>query len=304
MPPRHRSTADLVGIPRRVIINRPGPSQDFRPLPTARRVEDFARSWGESIVQFAPPKTLSEEVRVLNVAAIVSPAQVIADTIPIVQLQLPIAMPVAIQLGAWEDDASVARLPLRLPAFASSTSGAFATAFFFVQWGQGKARNYTATDLAPGSLQIPSAQWVSVGVFAFDSAQAPGTGLARATAALWPGEVAERPDATNTAVVEAINSNPVFIAGTTSYARDLTAYFASTATGAGPTPGLKITARDASTAAIGQWFMQTATPGNPGTIPSALTSVPIGGNVNSYTAAFSTNGVETSRATLVQTIRI
>jgi hypothetical protein len=205
----------------RVVTNRVGSANHFRPLPSAAQGDASRLSYPQSFAGRVPGKVLANEV-VLTAQAIALDPSILIPTPYLIQsskldevlnLSLPVPMPCALVLGAYLNvpyafggtvPTPSLRAPTRFPGFAINTEPVFQTdliqGVFVVEWGVGEARNYTVVDLAPCSLQIPVCQALKVSAYFFQGGfvlPVPGS-LAIATASAYPGEQHPSPDATLT----------------------------------------------------------------------------------------------------------
>lgn len=188
--------------------------QKFVPLGSGPQAAALAKSdLTEQFVRGVPPGVLSNEL-LLTIA----PAEFDQTSVgvqQILQLTLPIPMPVAVTLGPYiaqsGQEAARFRTAITFPAEARQGNGptpapAPSSPFmgrYIIEWGLGSARNYAYTDLAPGSLQIPVTSFVRISAHFFQNFF---TGIGPlpvvAGASVYPGYVLSNADAAYTAILQ------------------------------------------------------------------------------------------------------
>jgi len=218
----------------RIITNRWN-EKGFRPLSSGRanvNLPGAPMPWVQDWLRSLQPEVLANEARL-----IVSP-EVWTFAVPpqnpqqVVAVKLPAPMPVAVTLGAWFDITPRFRRPTRFSAQISQ-QGFVAPAggnagVFIIEWGVGKSRQYIVCDLAPGSVQIPVAQFVNVSALVSTDGVAGdpvGTLVGVASAQLYPGATNENARCQYTATVSSNNTAVSNFVSVTvpPYSRDLTA---------------------------------------------------------------------------------
>jgi hypothetical protein len=187
--------------------NRAG--ERFSPLPSAERAIADRFDAVELFASRVPPGVLANEVPVFA-KPVPWPAGfgVFSDPIPndltqVIQLTLQVPQPIALVLGAWLPVPDRWRPATRIGAVNRITTGGtvLPAGRFIVEWGTGSARNFVFLDLAPGSLQIPVAQFVRVYAYVFSPAPVPVLPFLVAAASAYPGRQHPSPSATYTASV-------------------------------------------------------------------------------------------------------
>lgn len=175
--------------------------------------------------------------------------------------------PVTLYFHPWQNDSQRFRRSIKYFAHASAPLVPVFESLqgrIFVEWGVGAARNFTYGDLAPGSLHIPSAQWVSVSGWIHTD---PGTRLA---ASAQIGYSHSKSDCIWTTIFEhnAIGGSTV---EAPNFARELTGYMQST----DPLAEATIAHQQAFAPPAQQWLLRPAITPNPQAIPFAPVKVPI-----------------------------
>lgn len=278
-----------------------GQGPKFKPLPSAARKRALTtitelRRWFINL----PGETYANEILVQPTGA--WPAVNLAPPAPLAEVlrfTLPTPEPVSLVLHAWvdEDTALVGdrfRRQLRMIAELEHVGLAALEQLngrFIVEWGVGKARNWTYCDLAPGSLQIPNANWVSVSAWT-------RTLPARVAATAQVGTVHAPADCTWSFLLADTNPN---LSGRfpPPYARNLTGYFAAQGlAGEG-----KVILSDFLNNFM-EWLMRSAVTPNPVVIPYAPVSVPIAGSVFFIGNQIVNAGTAAAFCTSVVTVRV
>jgi len=290
----------------RVVTNRVGSANHFRPLPSAAQGDASRLSYPQSFAGRVPGKVLANEV-VLAVQALPLDPTLFVPQIytlqssrlqEVLNLTLPVPMPVALVLGAYANypafglDVPALRGPIRFPGFALTRTGFPQTepaGVFVIEWGAGEARNYTVVDLAPCSLQLPVAQGVKVSAYYFHAPAFGADAPVVATASAYPGEQHPAPDATLTmAMYEPglVVPTPTWTKGFTlpPYAREWSAGVMTTVSP--PTVALRVVVEGFGVFGappIGAWNLVATDPGPPpfvataAELPSALFAQPLPG---------------------------
>lgn len=170
----------------------------FAPLPSGFDYGGVRQSFAEAFARSVPSRVLANEVPV-PLAPVPFTSATPSDLVEVLQLSLPIPMPVALVVNGWPPSAARFRDP---PRFAASANFPF-EARCVIEWGLSTARQYAYVDLAPGSIQIPVTQSLKVYAHIWGPFGAPGTVLMHASAAAYPGEQHPSPDATFTQALTA-----------------------------------------------------------------------------------------------------
>ena len=203
-----------------IITNRFG-QPGFDPLSSgAAKASEQKQPWVNRWLRSLQPEILSNETQLIVSAEVWSFATPPQNFQPVAQIKLPAPMPVAITLGAWFNATPRIRRPVRFSAELSQQGFAGNggnPGIFLIEWGVGKSRQYIVTDLAPGSVQIPVAQFVVVSALVSTvagSTLAAGALAGRASVQIYPGATVPNAKAQYTAVISSLDlgaSN--FIAG-------------------------------------------------------------------------------------------
>lgn len=200
-----------------IITNKPRENR-FRPLASAQdpRVRP---TYAEQFVRDAPPKVISNEVLVPLQSNTFDPLAP-ADIVQVLQLALPVPMPVGVILGAYLNQDDRFRQPSRMNAENDTPGSVFEAGRYIIEWGLGEARNYIFTDLAPGSIQIPACQFVNV------SAHSRGQAIIAGVTAM-PGFSIGTPSATYTTIMERVSVDGSFFGMLQPYCREVSAGFSA-----------------------------------------------------------------------------
>lgn len=265
-----------------------GQGPRFKPLSSAKRkrvvsVDQEIRRWMAN----APGETYANEVTVrasgpwanINLAP---PAPGLTE---VLRLTLPKPEPVTITFHPWVYEEDVGPPPvqiftrfrraLRLYAHVQSAAFPAQSALegrIVLEFGAGKARNWTYLDAAPGALQIPNCTWLSVSGWSnlsdFVLAATAQVGISHAPLdATWSQILLE-----NVGGVAQINAPP-------HYAREVTGYFY----GAGLAAQGYLVLQDALLTPFQYFLMRSAVTPNPGVIPYSPVRVPLAGGVAAIT---------------------
>lgn len=248
---------------------RQGPR--FKPLPSAKTkpaltVVSEIRRWFKNVAG----ETYANEVLIPASGAWASP--LVAPPAPLVEalrLTLPSPEPIALTIHVWVNEQGRFRRQARFAAEIESALALYDQMFgrVMIEWGVGKARNWTYVDAAPGSLQIPNASWLAVSGWSHSLPY-----ILAATAQV--GYTQGPSNATWTFMLQ--DSVPA-LSGRfpPPYGRDITGYFVS--------PGLagvgKISLADGVGSNFQEFLMRPAITPNPAVIPYPPVSVPMGGHV-------------------------
>jgi hypothetical protein len=217
----------------RIISNR-ADQRGFRPVSSAKSSLDVGNArmpWTQAWLRAMQPEVVANETPLIVSPELWTFAAPPQNPQQVIAVKLPAPMPVAVTLGAYFDITPRFRRPTRFSAqisqqgFVSPAGGN--PGVYIVEWGVGKSRQYIVCDLAPGSIQIPVAQFVNVSALVgFDgtAGQPVGTPVGIASAQIYPGATNENARCQYTATVASLNtavSN--FISVTVPpYSRDLT----------------------------------------------------------------------------------
>lgn len=153
-----------------------GQEQPFRPLGSARKPEgptviDDRRRFVENL----PGETYANEVLVNPSGAwpnvFVQPP---APLVECIRLTLPRPEPLIVSIHPWQNTNDRFRRAARLAAEIQVEGVVIPDPIteqgrVIIEWGSGKARNYTWVDAAPGSLQIPLASQVRISAWTFNA---------------------------------------------------------------------------------------------------------------------------------------
>jgi hypothetical protein len=183
------------------------------------------------------------------------------------RLTLPRAEPVTLYFHPWTNVNDRFRRSIKYFAHASAPLSAPFQSLqgrIFIEWGVGAARNYTYCDLAPGSLHIPSCQWVAVSGWIHTD---PNTRLA-VSAQL--GYSHSQADCMWTAIFWH-NAVGGYTVEAPNFARELTGYMQST----DPLAEATIAHQQAFAPPAQQWLLRPAITPNPQAIPFPPVKVPI-----------------------------
>lgn len=177
-------------------------------------------SYFERFLLDAPPRVFSNEATLtFQTAQRFDPATPPNDLVQVLQLALPVAMPVGVVLGAYDVQDDQFRFPARFAA-ENDGGGADPEGRYIVRWGVGEARNHVFTDLAPGSLQIPAAQFVEVLAHLYA-----GQAIAGATA--YPGAELGAANATYTSNLRRIDADATAVVRIQPFCRESSGHFAT-----------------------------------------------------------------------------
>lgn len=283
--------------PKDAILTMPlGQGPSFKPLPSAKKaktvnVQSELRRWFTNLAG----EVYANEVAVPATGAWVSP--LVAPPAPlteVLRITLPTPEPIALTFHCWVADNRRFRWQARFAAEIDTALGALNQVFgrILIEWGVGKARNWTYIDAAPGSLQIPNASWVAVSGWSHSLGY-----LLAATAQI--GYTQGPSDATWTFLLcdNAPNLQGRF---PPPYGRDITGYFVSSGlAGVG-----KISLADGLGNNYQEWLMRSAVTPNPPVIPYPPAKVPIGGHCYFIGNEIVNAGGATAYTSSVVTVRI
>lgn len=175
--------------------------------------------------------------------------------------------PVTLYFHPWQNVGDRFRRSIKFFAHASAPGvPAFESlqGRIFVEWGVGAARNFTYCDLAPGSLHIPSAQWVAVSGWIHTDT------MTRLAVSAQLGYSHSKSDAIWTAIFWH-NAIGGYTVEAPNFARELTGYMQST----DPLAEATIAHQQAFAPPAQQWLLRPAITPNPQAIPFPPVKVPI-----------------------------
>jgi hypothetical protein len=226
-----------------------------------------------------------------------------SPTVQVLQCTLPVPQPLTVILEPRTTEQQYSPIEA-LPAEATGAFGEFAlfAGRYIVTWGMGQKGGFLFTDLAPGSIQLPATNYVSVRAFA------QGAGSVLVGAAIMPGGVL--PDGSTTYTRTIRTAVDVLVPGIprVPFARELSAQFCviSTADNDYPSAELDVQAMRGGLVPTGRWRMPAPLVPNPQTMPQFLRYEPIAGSVTEFDVAISgiagVAGVQAT-ANVIQTVR-
>lgn len=278
----------------------------FKPLPSARRlkvltVQTESRRWMAN----APGENYAREVTVLATGAwpniqLAPPA----DLTEVLRVTLEKPDPVTLYFHPWvyEEDAALNQIFTRFRnsqrLYAHVQSAAFPAmnvleGRIIIEFGVGKARNWTYLDVAPGALQIPNCNWLAVygwsNVTNYVLACTAQVGYSHAPLdCTWSQIIVE-----NVGGVAIVNRPP-------HYAREVTGYFY----GGGLAAQGNLILQDALLTPFQYFLMRSAVTPNPPVIPYAPVNVPLAGGVAAINSGILNPGAPAALCTCTATCRV
>ena len=253
--------------------------QGFVPLSSAPSLQ-AQPSLMEEFLMRAAPRVYANQVKVDQSG---KPFTDTSRLIPVLRVTFPVPCPAAVLLHAKVADSSrfarrsslSAEVINKGPAMGSEGAGRFV-----VEWGSGEARGYLFTDLADGSVQLPST--IEVSVYAYVESG----GSHHASAVVMPCVALPDPHATFTSDVITTGEDEFGIARQP-FARAMTATFAATGSGDANVPvQLDVLTRRVDSV-VGHWVLPDPSEMAVVSAPGPLVELPLGGGVDNFRMAFS-----------------
>jgi hypothetical protein len=294
--------------PKKPLLTMPlGQARRFEPLPSAKRkrvltVESESRLWMAN----APGENYAREVTVQATGAwaniqLPPPAPGLTEVLR-VTLEKPDPVTIFFHPWIYEEDAALNqiftrfRFAQRLYAHVQSAAYPAMNALegrIILEFGVGKARNWTYLDVAPGALQIPNCNWLAVygwsNVTNFVLAATAQVGYSHAPLdCTWSQIIVE-----NVGGVAIVNRPP-------HYAREVTGYFY----GGGLAAEGNLALQDALLTPFQYFLMRSAVTPNPPVIPYAPVNIPLAGGVAAINSGIVNPGVIPALCTCTATCRV
>lgn len=286
--------------PREPIITNKARENRFRPLASAQD-PSVRPTYTERFVLDVPPRVISnEESLPFQTAQRFDPDTPPTNIVQILQLALPVPMPVGVVLGAYDIQDDRFRHPARFDA-ESDTGGAEPEGRYIIEWGTGEARNHAFTDLAPGSLQIPAAQFVNISAHLY-------AGQTIAGASAYPGALLGNASAYYSSMLRRQDADASTVTRIQPFAREATGHVGVSGPASNNYAALQGVFELSRVLLVhAEYLIPAPIRANGYTRPQPFVSVPLPGAVDRCNYAIenvsSPDGPVTATATFIQTIR-
>jgi hypothetical protein len=252
------------------MAHNPDKVQPFRPLYSGRRqlqpkpvVDDRRQFYGA-----LPGISQGNEVLLVPTGAWPDIRANIPQLQTVLEVTLKRPEPITLYFHPWDNTTDRFRQSIKYYAHASAPLVPVFESLqgrIFIEWGVGSARNWTYCDLAPGSLHIPSVNWVRVSGWIHTST------TCRLAASAQIGYSQGRSDCLWTAVFEH-NAVGGYTVVAPNFARELTGYYYSPDVLSEAT----VAFQQAFALPAQQFLLRPAIAPNPQAIPYPPVNVPIG----------------------------
>ena len=280
------------------------------------------RTLMESFLENAPPEVSANSRVIPGNTGTFDEDSATARRQEILRVTYPVPCPVAITLQPWRDTSTL-QTPTFFPGSATDfpapgefTTGVDQEGRYIIEWGVGKARSNLFADFAPGSIQLPIAQYVTISAVVFNLE---ATEEQMGGAIVSPGAILSSPSATFTSSffqtadgTQQVERVP-FSSLASFYLANDSADDDDYGTSQLAVNGLRVVPASAGgaggeeTIRVARWMVPAAIQPNPGATPTGYPA-PIPGNVDRFELVFSNvvapSGTTYAVGTVVQHIRV